>query len=445
MNTLAAALAVVLVLGACTGEVSTTTPSVETEDSAAPDEDVAVTFWQSVADGNIDAATAVVDPASTEVVDLARFLSSLTPGVNSVDCQEGVERICVLDIADPLFRSGEATVDISQGRIVDLAIPSDMSAAIDNLAAWAREYQGALYEDSCSAIADDEVPHNETCGAYLSELVPAYLSAEVVNFFDGIAEKDMTVIREMVGETEGAPYNAEQLQNVFRFSAITNLVIPGTSCSTGAQGPTLDVICHVGSAHPLLDRVDMTWRVGVEGGEIVDADVAPYQGMTNRFSDLYKWANENHPEPTESVCGLAGYGSNEIVTGVTEYALNDRCATQLTNLIGEYFASTQPDHAIAVVWRLAETFNRRDVEAVLSLYADDAELFNYQGIAEIRDFIMEEMGTGLTFKYKDFMLNGDKVCALDLPLGFFPSLTLTIVVDGKITFQDDQVAADSCY
>lgn len=231
-----------------------------------------------------------------------------------------------------------------------------------------------------------------------------------------VMAKDQTAIVELVEVPGEMRHTTDQLRNVFKFAVATSWLDGVSDCSgepSESESGIAVVSCSVSSWHPLFGFPDeeRVWNLQVHGGAVVGADPAPIS--TEDAEEFLAWLKGERSTVTDLMCGADAYESSEVVIEI--YPIHPRCGSYLTEQMGEYFASTDPDHPVAVWHSFSEAWNDRRFQEVMSLFAERAvldtgpNLFGtYTGRDEIRNWVefeFEEYTDSVTY-FEDFEVEG---------------------------------------
>lgn len=239
---------------------------------------------------------------------------------------------------------------------------------------------------------------------------------------DAVMAEDQTAIVEFVEVPEGMDQTTHQVRNIFKFAVAMGWLDDLGDCGVDQSeetAPPVVVSCEVLSAHPIIGFPDQStsWKLHIHEGRVVDADAAPYTGMTDGDEQLLDWLRATRPTVSEQRCGVDAYEASDAVTDVTSYPIHPRCGSYLSDMMGTYFISTDPDHPVAVWETFDALWNAKDME-VLSLLAEDAVIRTestdvrvYRGLEEIREWVVFEFDIFEDFSnyWYDYEVDGSNV------------------------------------
>lgn len=244
----------------------------------------------------------------------------------------------------------------------------------------------------------------------------------VRQLLEAVMIENQTAIVELVDVPEGMDHTTDQVRNVLRFAVATGWLDDVGGCGVDQRedvAGTAVVSCEVWSAHPIFGFPDQStvWDLVVHGDRVVDADPAPYAGLTDGDAQLLDWLRSTRSTVSGQRCGPDAYEASEAVTDVTSYPIHPRCGSYLNDMMASYFIATQPDHPVAVWETFEELWGDQDME-VLSLFAEDAvirtestDARSYRGLEEIREWVIFEFDNfaDFTVVWYDYEVDGSNV------------------------------------
>lgn len=282
---------------------------------------------------------------------------------------------------------------------------------------------------TAETAADTATP---TTGVTTSTMAPAESTTSVVEvhqdpdeavatarqLLEAVMAKNQTAIVELVEVPDSMAHTTDQLRNAFRFAIATSWLDGIGDCtfeqSTASTSGVVVVNCLVSSRHPLFGfPAEEMWDLHVQNGAVIDAGEAPYS--TQGDADFLEWMKAERSTVTDSMCGADAYETSEVFADTTVYPLHPRCGRYLEEQMGHYFVAAHPDHPLATWQRFTDAWNDRQVEEVMSLFAEEAvldtgpSLFGtYTGREEIRNWVEFEFDNyvdSVTY-FEDFEVDG---------------------------------------